>query len=50
MTTIVEGDTKAPFSIATTLRYNRGRNSFLWIASLALHPCLLSKEASSTVF
>ena len=32
--TVVEGDQKAPFSIATTLRCRGGRNSFPWIAPL----------------
>ena len=34
MATIVEGDQKAPFSIATTQRCRGGRNSFPWIAPL----------------
>ena len=34
LATIVEGDQKAPFSIATTLRCRGGRYSFLWIAPL----------------
>ena len=32
--TVVEGDQKAPFSIATAPRYRGGRNPFPWIASL----------------
>ena len=32
--TLVEGDPKAPFSIATTPRYSRGGYSFPWIAPL----------------
>ena len=32
--TVVEGDQKAPFSIATTPRCKGGRNSFPWIAPL----------------
>ena len=35
--TLVEGDQKAPFSIATTLRCRGGRYSFPWIAPI--YPC-----------
>ena len=31
---LVEGDQKAPFSIATTLRCREGRYSFPWITPL----------------
>ena len=34
LVTIVEGDPKAPFSIATTPMCREGRNSFPWIAPL----------------
>ena len=34
LATIVEGDPKAPFSIATTPRCRGGRNSIPWIAPL----------------
>ena len=34
LATVVEGDQKAPFSIATTPRCRGGRYSFLWIAPL----------------
>ena len=34
LATVVEGDQKAPFSIATTPRCREGRYSFLWIAPL----------------
>ena len=34
LATVVEGDQKAPFSIATTLRCRGGRYSFPWIALL----------------
>ena len=34
LATIVEGDQKAPFSIATTSRCRGGRYSFPWIATL----------------
>ena len=34
LATLVEGDLKAPFSIATTLRCRGGCNSFPWIAPL----------------
>ena len=36
MATIVEGNLKAPFSIATTVRCRRGSYSFSWIAPLTL--------------
>ena len=32
--TLIEGDSKAPFSIATTLRCRRERYSIPWIAPL----------------
>ena len=32
LATLVEGDPKAPFSIATTRRCRGGRNSFPWIS------------------
>ena len=34
LATIVEGDSKAPFSVATTPRCREGRCSFPWIAPL----------------
>ena len=34
LATIVKGDLKAPFSIATTTRCKGGHYYFLWIASL----------------
>ena len=34
LATVVEGDQKAPFSIATTLKCRGGRYSFPWIAPL----------------
>ena len=34
LATVVEGDQKAPFSIATTPRSSGGRYSFPWIALL----------------
>ena len=34
LATVVEGDTKAPFSIAITPRLRGGRYSFPWIAPL----------------
>ena len=40
LATIVEGDQKAPFSTATTLRCRGGRYSFPWIAPL--YPCYVS--------
>ena len=50
--TLVKGDPKAPFSIATTPRCRGGRYSFLWIALLYLWsvPYNASKEVSSTIF
>ena len=39
--TVVKGDTKAPFSSATTLTYWRGRYSFPRIAQLTLDPYLI---------
>ena len=55
MATVVEGDQKDPFSIATTLRYRGGRYSFPDIAPLyllirTLYCCVLSKKVSSTIF
>ena len=32
--TLVEGDPKVPFSIATTSRCREGQYSFIWIAPL----------------
>ena len=40
LATIVEGDPKAPFSIATTPRCRGGRYSIPWIASLPLNRTL----------
>ena len=39
--TLVEGNPKAPFSIATTSMCRGGRYSFPWIAPLNLDPYLL---------
>ena len=39
MATVVEGDPKAPFSIATTPRCRRERYSFPWIAPLYPRSC-----------
>ena len=53
MATVIEGDPKAPFSIATTPRYRRGNYSFPWIAPLypwyIPYDAVLSKEVSSTI-
>ena len=38
---IVEGDSKAPFSIATTPRCREGRYSFLWMVYFTLDPYLI---------
>ena len=52
--TIVLGDPKAPFSIATTPRCRGGHYSFPWIAPLYpwfVPVCwVLSKEVSTTIF
>ena len=50
--TVIEGDLKAPFSRAITLRYMGGRYTFPWIAQLypyVPYNAVLSKEASSTI-
>ena len=46
LATIVEGDQKAPFYIANTLRCREGCYSFLWIAPL--HPWYVSYIALPT--
>ena len=53
--TVVEGDQKVPFSIATTQRSRGGRYSFPWIAPfyswyIPLYCWVLSKEVWSTIF
>ena len=47
--TVVKGDLKAPFSIATTSRYRGGRYFFLWIVPLTfdLHLIILSVKLGS---
>ena len=54
LATVVEGDQKAPFSIATTPRCSRRRYSFPWIAPLkplyVHYGWVLSKKVSSTIF
>ena len=54
LATLVEDDSKAPFSIATTPRCRGGRFSFPWIASLypssLPYNAVLSKAALSTIF
>ena len=54
LVTIVEGDLKAPFSIATTPKCMGGRYSFPWVAPIyswyVPNNAVLSKEASSTIF
>ena len=54
LATLVEGDLKAPFSIATKPRCRGGHYSFRWIASLYSwsppYNAVLSKAASSTIF
>ena len=39
---MVEGDVKAPFSIATTVRCKGGRYSFPWIALRTLDPYFIT--------
>ena len=49
----MEGDPKAPFSLATTPRCRRGRNSIPWIAPLytwSLQCWVLTEAASSTIY
>ena len=41
LATVVEGDQKAPFSIATTQGCMGGRYTFPWIAQLTLDPYLI---------
>ena len=41
LATVVKGDQKAPFSIATTPRCRGGRYSFPWITPLYLHTYLI---------
>ena len=41
LATLVEGDQKAPFSIATTLRSRGGHNSIPWIFHFTLNPYLI---------
>ena len=52
LATIVEGNPKAPFSIATTPMCRGGRYSIPGLLYFTLNPYLivLSKEASSTIF
>ena len=55
LATVVEGDQKAPFSIATTPSCRGERYSFPWIAPVypwyvrILYCWMLSKELSSTI-
>ena len=39
--TVVEGDSKVPFSVVTTKSCRGERYSFPWIAHLTLDPCLI---------
>ena len=54
LATLVEGDPKVPFSIATTPRCRGGRHSIPWIAQVypwsSPYSAVLSKAASSTIF
>ena len=55
LVTVVEGDQKAPLSIATTSRCTEGRYSFPWITPLyllihTLYCWVLSKGVSSIIF
>ena len=52
---MVEGDTKAPFSIATTQRCRGGQYTFLWISPLyswdvPYNAECQSKQVSSSIF
>ena len=53
-TTLIEGDPKAPFSIATTERCKGERYTILWIAPFCPwslpYNAVLSKAASTTIF
>ena len=52
LATVVVGDQKAPFPIATTPRCREGHYSFPWIAPLylTLYCWVLSKAVSNTIF
>ena len=47
--TLVEGDSKLPFSIAITPRCRVGRDSFLWIALHTLDPYLIIQSVENQV-
>ena len=52
LATVVKGDQKAPFSIATTSRWREGATPFpgLLHFTLVTYLIMLSKEVSSTIF
>ena len=52
LATVVEGDLKAPFSLATKPKCREGCYPFPWIAYLTLDPCLggSAREVSCTIF
>ena len=50
LTTLSEGDPKAPFSIATTPRCWRGRYTIPWIAQLSPYFILLSVKQGSGLY
>ena len=49
MATVIEGDQKSPFLIATTPRCRGGRYSFPWIAPLYSYNAECCKVASNTI-
>ena len=53
LATVVKGDQKAPFSIATTLKCRGGSYFFPYISRLYpwyIYCCVLGNEVSSTIF
>ena len=51
LVTVVDGDQRAAFSIATTPKRRGGRNSFSWIAPLfSWYIPYNAEEVSSTIF
>ena len=50
LATLVEGDPKAPFSIATTLRYRGERYSFSGIAPLYPYLIMVNAKQGSTKY
>ena len=48
--TVVKGDSKAPFLIATTLKSRGGRYSISWIAPLYPYLLILSAKQGGTKY